>query len=223
MNYIGKTLDELYRIFDIVNAERFNGELPQPMITIQKGRGSVLGHFTLGKCWRDKNNVVDGNDSIVDTDVTALYEINIDPRWFYKKTVIDIVGVLIHEMVHYQNKLRDIKDCSGKIHNKKFKRAAEEAGLIVTKGDTVGWGYTAVSDELRDFIEQKVKPDETCFFYFRAGESVDDGEKKKRQKNFFKFTCPSCGQEIKGRRDSKVRCGLCDVLMEIQDDEENDD
>ena len=46
MNIIGKMLDELYRIFNIVNMEKFDNCLPMPMITIQKGKGN---NFVLKK------------------------------------------------------------------------------------------------------------------------------------------------------------------------------
>ena len=56
MNVIGAALEELYRIFGILNRDKFNGELTEPVITIQKTRGRTLGHFTLAKVWKDKNN-----------------------------------------------------------------------------------------------------------------------------------------------------------------------
>ena len=42
MNVIGAALEELYRIFGILNRDKFNGELTEPVITIQKTRGSTL-------------------------------------------------------------------------------------------------------------------------------------------------------------------------------------
>lgn len=54
MNVIGIALDELYRIFNILNKDKFDENLPEPVITIQKTKGITLGHFTVDKVWKDK-------------------------------------------------------------------------------------------------------------------------------------------------------------------------
>ena len=54
MNVIGIALDELYRIFNILNKDKFDENLPEPVITIQKTKGTTLGHFTVDKVWKDK-------------------------------------------------------------------------------------------------------------------------------------------------------------------------
>ena len=213
MNVIGAALEELYRIFNILNNDKFNGELPEPVITIQKTKGRTLGHFTLDRTWRDKNNE--------ESDETSYYEINIDPRWFNSRTPADVAETLLHEMCHYHNKVNDIKDCSGNVHNKKFKKSAENVGLVVEKGKSVGWGYTSMSDELKIYMEEVVKPNDKAFEYFRTApmKAAGTGTKKK---NVFKYTCPECGAEVKGKRDMIVKCGLCDLIMEMEDIDSED-
>ena len=219
MNVIGIALEELYRIFNILNCDKFDGELSEPVITIQKTRGRALGHFTLNKVWKDK-----GDEESEDN---SYYEINVDPRWFNSRTPADIAETLLHEMCHYHNKVNDIKDCSGNIHNKKFKKSAENVGLIVEKGKSVGWGYTSMSDELKTYMDEVVKPNDKAFEYFRTGvvkssgtgNGDGDGEGKTRKKNAYKYTCPSCGQEVKGKRDMTIKCGICDVVMKMEDED----
>lgn len=218
MNVIGIALDELYRIFAVLNHDKFNDELPEPVITIQKTRGRTLGHFTLDKVWRNKQRVEEGKIAMDNSDETAYYEINIDPRWFCNRTAAEVVETLLHEMCHYCNKLSDIKDCNGNVHNKKFKSLAESVGLIVEKGDSVGYGYTSLSDELKEYVEESVKPDAKAFEYFRAG-IIEGGAKKPRTKTLFKYTCPDCGQIAKGKKDIAIKCGLCDVEMDMEDDD----
>lgn len=214
MNVVGAALEELYRIFAILNHDKFNDELPEPVITIQKTKGSRLGHFTIDKAWKNKNDI--------ESDEISYHEINIDPRWFCDRTAVEVVETLIHEMCHYCNELAGINDCNGQIHNKKFKSLAEKVGLIVEKGKSVGWGYTSLSDELEKYIEEIVKPDEEAFVYFRAVNHMEGGIKKPRTKNMFKYTCPECGQIAKAKKDVVIKCGLCDVDMEIEDDESED-
>ena len=214
MNVIGMALEELYRIFDILNHDKFNGSLSEPVITIQKTKGGTLGHFTLTKTWVDKNNE--------SSDETSYYEINIDPRWFNTRTPADVAETLLHEMCHYHNKVNDIKDCSGNIHNKKFKKSAENVGLIVEKGKSVGYGYTSMSEELKAYMNEVVKPNDKAFEYFRTAPLKPSGAGGARKKSVFKYTCPDCGQEVKGKRDMVIKCGLCDVVMKMEDVESED-
>lgn len=213
MNVIGTALDELYRIFDILNRDKFENALPVPVITIQKTRGTALGHFTIDKVWKKKQDD-DGQES-----EEAYYEINIDPRWFNDRSAVEVTETLLHEMVHYFNKMSEIKDCTGNIHNKKFKNRAEQVGLIVTKTKKTGWGCTACSDELEEYINEEVKPDGAAFEYFRSDVVK---EKKKPKKTLFKFICPECGQEAKGKRNVSIKCGNCDVLMEMEPEEDDE-
>ena len=201
----------MYRVFSILNHDKFNDELPEPVITIQKTRGRTLGHFTVNKTWKNKNDV--------ESDETSYHEINIDPRWFCDRTATEVIETLLHEMCHYCNKLAEINDCNGQIHNKKFKSLAEKVGLIVEKGKSVGWGYTSLSDELAKYIEENIEPNRKAFEYFRAGNPIEGGGiKKPRAKTMFKYTCPDCGQIAKAKKDITIKCGLCDVDMEIEED-----
>lgn len=216
MNVIGMALEELYRIFSILNEDKFDGELTEPVITIQKTKGRTLGHFTVDRTWKDKND--EANEE------TSYYEINIDPRWFNTRTPADVVETLLHEMVHYYNKMNDIKDCSGNVHNKKFKSSAEKVGLVVEKGKGVGYGYTSMSEALSAYVNEVVKPNEAAFEYFRSVPvKLSGGYGGGRKKSIFKYTCPDCGAEVKGKRDMTIKCGICDVVMKMEDVEESED
>lgn len=214
MNVIGIALEELYRIFNILNRDKFNGSLSEPVITIQKTRGGTLGHFTLSKVWKDKNDE--------ESEENAYYEINVDPRWFNSRTPADVAETLLHEMCHYHNKVNDIKDCSGNVHNKKFKASAEKVGLIVEKGKGVGYGCTSMSEALEAYINEVVKPSEEAFEYFRSTPVKLSGGGGGRKKSIFKYTCPDCGAEVKGKRDMTIKCGICDVVMKMEDVDDED-
>ena len=217
MNVVGVALKELYRIFAILNHDKFDDFLPEPVITIQKTRGRTLGHFTLDRVWKNKQSVDENAEENESVEETSYYEINIDPRWFCNRTAAEVVETLLHEMCHYYNKMSDIKDCNGNVHNKKFKKLAESVGLIVEKGKSVGYGYTSLSDELKEYVEEVIKPDAKAFEYFRSGNAIKDSGTKVRTKTMFKYTCPECKQIAKGKKDITIKCGLCDVDMEIED------
>lgn len=205
-NYIGIALDELYRIFNILNNTYFNNNLPVPMITIQKTkRGGNLGWFTLDPLWEDKQ----GEEK--------KYEINICAEYLNRE-LHEIVCTLQHEMIHYANKLADVKDCNGQVHNKKFKNLAESVGLIVEKSKKYGYGHTSCSDGFKDFIENKVKPDEDSFVYFR-NIILTEKESKPKEKKIFNYTCPKCEEKIKAKKDRKILCVECECEFEMEDEE----
>lgn len=218
MNVVGTALKELYRIFSILNRDKFGDELPEPVITIQKTRGRNLGHFTVDKVWKNKQNLENENNDADNSDETAYYEINIDPRWFCDRTAAEVAETLLHEMCHYYNKLSDIKDCNGNVHNKKFKKLAEGVGLVVERGKSVGYGYTSLSEELQNYVEEVINPDAKAFEYFRAGNAIKGSGTNVRTKTMFKYTCPDCGQIAKGKKDITIKCGLCEADMEIEED-----
>ena len=205
MNVVGTALDELYRYFSILNKEKFNDELPYPVITIQKGKGVVAGLFVPDRAWQKK-----------DEEEPSLYEISIDPR-FFDRSVNEIIGTLLHEMCHYYNAINGTTDCNGKNHNKNFKVIAESVGLICEKEKGVGYGLTSNSDELNQFIEEEITPDESSFEYFRYEAPK---EIKPKNKTTFTFTCPSCGMKAKGKQNIHILCGDCDKEMEIEEVEE---
>jgi predicted SprT family Zn-dependent metalloprotease len=202
-NELSKTITELYRIFDALNERYFGKELEYPFITIQKSRANNLGHFTLSKIWKNEET----GDS--------LYEININPVNL-NRSVVEISATLLHEMIHYYNKVNDIKDATNNVHNKKFKRAAEERDLIVTKGKSVGWGYTEPTDEFINWIKENVNPDEDCFKYFMSIPQIEK-EDKTTNKKIFKYTCPKCGMEAKAKPEMKLFCGFCKVELEMEE------
>lgn len=204
-NELSRTTTELYRIFDLLNERYFGGTLEHPFITIQKSRANNLGHFTLSKIWVNEETG------------EAQYEININPVNL-NRTVVQISATLLHEMIHYYNKVNGIKDATNNVHNKKFKKAAEERDLIVTKGKSVGWGYTEPTEEFTNWIEDEVKPSEDCFRYFMSIPKIEKEDKPKNKKTF-KYTCPECGMEVKAKPDQSILCGFCKVELKIEDEE----
>lgn len=207
-NYIATITNEMYRWFDMFNEEFFDGELERPVITIQKTRANNLGHFTLDRVW---TNAI-GND-IDDNETVGFYEINVSAQSLNRE-INDICGTLLHEMCHLSNKQKEIKDCSGKIHNKKFKLEAERVGFEVERDKRVGWGYTSNSPRLDTYISETIKPDANVFNLYR---SIVPTVKGPTQKRVFKYVCPQCGQKLNGKEGCNVICGKCNTPFEMEE------
>ena len=129
----------LNKVFDLLNDEFFESQLSRPTITIQS-TPKAYGHFSLREdTWVSK--------------LGGTHEINIGAGTL-ARPIEEVAATLLHEMVHYHNYLHGVQDCSrgNTYHNRKFKDAAEERGLIVTHSDKYGWSHTSPSDRLLEFI-----------------------------------------------------------------------
>ena len=129
----------LNKVFDLLNEEFFENTLSRPTITIQS-TPKAYGHFTL-------------NDDTWVSTIGSTHEINIGAGTL-ARPIEDICATMLHEMVHLFNYTQGIQDCSrgNTYHNKRFKQAAEERGLIVSHSEKYGWSHTTPSDALLDFV-----------------------------------------------------------------------
>lgn len=135
--------NELEKLFSIFNKHYFNNELETPIITVSPENGTnSYGWFTTWRAWDD------GSEN-------GRYEINICAEHL-NRPIQETIGTLLHEMVHLFNKMNDVQDCSrsGTYHNKRFKTAAEEHGLVVHKTSKYGFSKTELSDEAITFVDE---------------------------------------------------------------------
>lgn len=142
---------ELYRSFDHFNEKFADNKLPNVVITIQEsGRRNAYGWFGNG-FWKD--NLV--GDSVPEINLSAEY---------LSRGSTGLLETLLHEMAHLWNAcVAKVSDCSGgQYHNKKFKLAAEQFGLSVSRDGTRGWAYTALDVPGKEAIKE-VAPDESLF------------------------------------------------------------
>ena len=133
---------QLEKMFRLLNAHFFDGELPEVVISLKKTVGAY-GHFTCGKVWQAGDE--------------RRYEINISSPTL-NRPIEETCATLLHEMCHlacavgYGSKILDadgnpepIKDTSnnGVYHNKRFKSMAEAHGLEVEHHPKYGWTITS--------------------------------------------------------------------------------
>ena len=137
------------KAFEFFNKELFNNELPKVIITIQtRGRKKCYGWFWKNR-WTENGN--------------AVHEINMSAENI-NRTKEDQCETLIHEMLHLHNAIRGINDCNAlQYHNKYFKVAAEEAGLLVMKYPGKGWAMTSLGDIAKKVVDSftEVFPNDT--------------------------------------------------------------
>ena len=194
----------LEKIYRQLNIDKFDGELEEPVITIQSSP-HVHGHVTCAKVWQAGN--------------TTRYELNIGAETI-NRPIENVVSTLLHEMVHIYNLMHGIQDCSrgNTYHNKKFKEKAESVGLVINYDKRIGWSITNPSEELIDYIIMQGWQDiliarSTHTRISSSGVSTP-GEKSKTSSTR-KYICPCCGMSVRATKQVNIVCGDCDKTMQI--------
>ena len=204
-----RSIQYLTKIFKLLNDEYFDGELEQPIITVQS-TPKAYGHFTPWQSWDIKES--NGNTK-------KTVEINIGAGTL-DRDITEVVATMVHELVHYYNWSIGVQDCSrgGTYHSKKFKNEAEKHGLVIEYDSRIGWSLTSATEELVDWII------ENDFEDFRLGRNEFTslvgigGTSKggstltlppKKKNNSIKMICPCCGAIARVTKATNLICGDC--------------
>ena len=199
---IKPAIEELQRVFGLLNERYFNGELQRPVITINTDtqKGTTFGWITTSEVWSDKEG-------------GAYREINLCAEYLHRATEL-IVSTLLHEMCHLYNMQRGIKDTSRGViyHNKHFKNTAEARGLLIEKAEKIGYSVTSPTQELITFVRENVRGE--CFELERVKKRKDSEETTTRQ-SMRKYICPVCGFIVRVSKDAtgKLMCVDCDEVF----------
>lgn len=198
----------LNKIFDLLNIEYFENALSRPTITIQS-TPKAYGHFSLREdTWVSK--------------LGGTHEINIGAGTL-ARPIEEVVATLLHEMIHYYNYENGIQDCSrgNTYHNKRFKEAAEQRGLLVSHSDKYGWSRTQPSEELLEFVISNELTDillsrnELTTFQI-GGTGTHSGNVDgvtPKTSSTRKYICPCCGMSVRATRTVRIACIDCEVQM----------
>ena len=145
---------ELYRAFHVFNKRFSDGKLITPIITLQPSEGKNAYGWFGSKFWIDKRTK------------KGVSEINLSAEYL-ARGCNGVLETLLHEMAHLKNAQAGIRDCtSGQYHNKRFKEAAQEFGLTVTRIKGKGYARTDLDDEAKQAIKE-LDPKEQLFNAFK--------------------------------------------------------
>lgn len=205
-----RTAGYLEKIFRALNQEFFDGELEEPIITIQS-TPRAYGHVTVGRTWKRKED--------------WRHELNIGAETL-NRPIEEVTATMLHEMVHLYNLANDIQDCSrgNTYHNKKFRDEAERRGLHIEHHQKYGWTITSPTERLLDFI---ISQGWTEVHMNRGGGiwtpppstggKTTDGDKptgtKPKKSSTRKYICPKCGQSVRATKAVNIICGDCQEVM----------
>ena len=201
---------QLEKMYRLLNARFFNGELPEVVISLKKTVGAY-GHFTCSKVWQAGDE--------------RRYEINISSATL-SRPIEETCATLLHEMCHCLAAEKGIKDTSGSgnfYHNRKYKEIAESHGLCVEKHPKYGWTITSPGLPLLDFIEEQGWQDlQMCeavslwdvIGTLPKGAGNGTATKTKKPSSTRKYICPCCHQSVRATKAVNILCGDCMEKME---------
>lgn len=144
-------LGVLQKAFTFFNKTLFHNALPNVVINMAPGKTNAkTGMTTLGwfrpTSWVTyTTGLTEAGEDTVTTSPDPVHEINMCPDPL-RSSPQDVLETLIHEMVHLFNCVSQIEDVrkGSQFHNKKFKCAAEDAGLEVERQGNRGWAKTSL-------------------------------------------------------------------------------
>ena len=206
-----RTAGYLEKIFRSLNANYFDGQIEEPIITIQS-TPRAYGHVTVAKTWHR-------------TDGEERHELNLGAGTL-DRPIENVVATVLHEMVHLFCLKNGIKDTSrgGTYHNKRFKEEAEKRDLHIEYDSRIGWSITQPTENLIDFIIEQgwadIRMGRTEGFTFRgpgggskSGGDSGGGEPKKSSTR--KYACPKCSQSVRATKTVNIICGNCMEIMVV--------
>jgi len=210
---IQSAIDELQRMFKLLNKTYFGNELERPVITILTDTTSgAYGWITVNKVWSSK-------------DSKWYREINLCAEHLNRPVEL-VITTLAHEMCHLLNIQRGVQDTSraGTYHNREFKAVAEAKGLIVGKDAKYGYCITTPSPEFTELVKKHCRAG--CFKLERMKTYRDgtpkvtktgtDGKEKtisRTKQSSRKYICPDCGTIVRATKEVNIICGDCDVPL----------
>lgn len=189
---------KLERAFDLLNQAFFESALSKAVITVQSSP-KTYGHCSSAPVWSDKKQGAER------------YEINVSAEHL-TRPIQNIMATLLHEMVHQYCAENGIKDTSrsGTYHNKRFKKEAEQRGLVISYETKIGWSVTEPDKKLLEFLE--INSIVNDFEVTRKTFATSGNPKKKSSTR--KYVCPGCGQSVRATKEVNILCGDCNEVME---------
>lgn len=207
-------IENFEKLFSKLNERFYNNELQNPVITISPDTTKgAYGWCTGWRAWAEKApQDLEGmtQEEVKEAESKGYYEINLCAEHI-ARSYIEVAQTLLHEMVHLYNLKEGVQDTSrgGFYHNKHFKAAAENHGLVCEKTPKYGFSKTVFTDEAREFVESL---GDAQFTLYRRGEPKSISSKKSSSSR--KYVCPCCGAIIRATKEVRVICAECDVEFE---------
>lgn len=105
--------NELQQAYDFFNKNLFSSELPNLLITLQRGK-YTYGYFSPERF----------------TGKSTISELALNPDYFGERSLADTLSTLVHEMCHVWQHYAPVKKCRGFYHDRIWGKKMESLGLM---------------------------------------------------------------------------------------------
>ena len=199
---MSRAVSQLEHMYNALNTDKFGGNLPVPVITVQSKPGT-WGHCSRARVWQRKDE--------------QTYEMNIAAETL-SAPIEEIIDTLLHEMVHLYCRENEIQEVSrgGKYHNGKFKAIAEQVGLVCVREGIYGWNTVGTgNDALIEYAIEKGWSEimlnrQTVSGFRIGGTGVQGGNGGgKAPSSTRKLQCPCCGNSVRATKTVRIMCMDC--------------
>lgn len=207
---MSRAVSRLEHMYNALNADKFDGSLPVPVITVQSKPGT-WGHCSRARVWKRKDE--------------QTYEMNIAAEML-SAPIEEIIDTILHEMVHLYCRENSIQEVSrgGKYHNGKFKAIAEKVGLVCVREGIYGWNTIGTgNDSLLEYALEKgwseimlTRQTVSGFRVGIAGGAAQGGAATaggKAPSSTRKLQCPCCKNSVRATKTVRIMCMDCGEQM----------
>jgi len=213
MNNIGSTvIGQLEFAYNFYNDKIFEGSLPNECIMLIGRQGkSKMGHF-MSMAFSPKD--WDGISKVPE----EISEIVLNSDSFCRRDVHEILGTIVHEMVHFWHFIDGDAPSNGH-HDKKWGKMMEEIGLMPSASGREGGKRTGKN--MSHYVIPGGIFENATRELVASGYKIDwqgiPAEKISSSKNKVKYSCRSCNSGRKkpdqihvwGKPNMAVVCGIC--------------
>lgn len=192
---------ELRAAYEFFNHALFEDRLPPCLITLQRKR-RTYGFFCNSR-FENRNGAL--------TD-----EIAMNPEFFSNRSTKEVMGTLVHEMVHLWQ-AHFGKPGRSRYHNVEWGRFMETIGLVPSNTGQPGGKrtgdqmthYPVIGGAFDQAAELLLTKQFNVSWFDRTPQSITPGIRPKNRSNREKFHCPQCGVLAWGKPSLTLRCGVC--------------
>lgn len=148
-----KAYQELQEAYDFFNKRLFDSELPDLLITLQRGK-NTFGYFSPDRF----------------TGESKIAELAMNPNYFGARSLADTLSTLVHEMVHVWQWYTPAKQCRMGYHDRVWGVKMEEIGLMPSNTGRAGGKKTG--QQMTHYIMPNGAFQKTVFELLKNGYSI---------------------------------------------------
>ena len=198
--------------FDYFNRELFNGELQTPMLTLTRN-AQILGGYFIPEKWTRNGQKVS--------------EIAINANVMNSGNLIDLMGTLVHEMVHVWQHYQGTPSRNG-YHNKEWSDKCLSIGIkpfnVKEPEKTTGQNCDHEIMKGQDTYKAIVNLPDDCLFPYttenlgsldpqQGGQGQNPPPTPVKPGQRTKYTCPICGMNVWGKSGLVIACLQCNQTL----------